>query len=136
MYELLQSTIEYTSLMTLTAVSERTKPAMKDLWQVLLHMSEGAKGELLSCEECFMFLDCLSDLLADGYPVKEIMPLAGKYMNRCPECEQEHLHALIEFYTGREAERRLSSNKASPAPPRALHARSAGPTGRAAHGGK
>lgn len=79
---------------------------MKDLWQVLLRMSDGAGQSAPTCEDCFMFLDCLSDLLADGYPVKEVMPLADRYLRQCPDCEQEHLRAMLEFYTSRPAERR------------------------------
>jgi len=75
---------------------------MRRLWQVLLHMAEGATGETLSCEECFMLLDCVSDLLADGYAVAEVMPLAGKYLSRCPQCQQEYLEELTEFISGRQ----------------------------------
>jgi hypothetical protein len=75
---------------------------MRRLWQVLLHMAEGAKGESLSCEECFMLLDCVSDLLADGYAVDEVMPLADKYLQRCPQCQQEYLQDLYELIAGQQ----------------------------------
>jgi hypothetical protein len=115
----------------LLAIHERTDPEMKDLWQVLVHMAEGARGESLSCEECFMFLDWLSDLLADGYRVKEVMPLADKYLKQCPECEQEHLRAMLEFYSGRDE--RAPAGRVASGASRALTAR---PASGAAHGSK
>ncbi len=75
---------------------------MRRLWQVLLQLAEGGRGESLSCEDCFMLLDCLSDMLAEGYAAEEVMPIADKYLGRCPGCRQEYMAELAELLDDRQ----------------------------------
>jgi hypothetical protein len=58
-------------------------------------------------------------------------PLADKYLKQCPECEQEHLRAMLEFYSGRDE--RAPAERVASGAPRALTAR---PASGAAHGSK
>jgi hypothetical protein len=73
---------------------------MDRLWQVLLRVA-AEESEELSCEDCFILLDYLSDLLAGGFPPREVLPLAQNYLKRCPDCQQEFRQALMEFVLAR-----------------------------------
>ncbi len=61
---------------------------MEYLWQVLLRAVEPGDTPL-SCEECFVLFDYLSDLLASGYDAADVLSLAEPYLRRCPDCHQE-----------------------------------------------
>ena len=67
---------------------------MLSLWQVLLHAAQAEDGESLSCQECIILLDTAADLLAEGLPSQEVMPIVRKHLNRCPACTQEYQQAL------------------------------------------
>jgi hypothetical protein len=69
---------------------------MESLWQILLRAT-GSK-EPLSCDECFVFLDYLSDLLAEGLDPRTVLPIAQKVMQRCPSCQEEYLHDMVELW--------------------------------------
>jgi hypothetical protein len=60
---------------------------MEHLWQALLR-AEG-QAESLSCEECFVIMDYLADLLAEGHRPQAIRPLAERYLQRCSGCTEE-----------------------------------------------
>jgi hypothetical protein len=60
---------------------------MEHLWQVLLRAE--ARAETLSCEECFILMDYLADLLAEGQRPEVVRPLAERYLQRCPGCTEE-----------------------------------------------
>jgi hypothetical protein len=66
---------------------------MEHLWEVLLHAT-ASQQESLSCEECFVLLDYLADLLASGYRPQAVLPLAQKYLQRCPRCDDEFRHTV------------------------------------------
>ena len=68
---------------------------MESLWQILLRAT--ASDEPLSCDDCFVFLDYLSDLLAEGMDPRAIMPIAQKALQRCPSCKEEYQHDMIEL---------------------------------------
>ena len=68
---------------------------MDGLWQILLRSVEG--DEQLSCDDCLVLMDYLTDLLASDYPSKEVLALADRYLQRCPNCEPELEHALDEL---------------------------------------
>jgi hypothetical protein len=69
---------------------------MQHLWQVLLQASEPG-AEQLSCDECFVLMDYLSDLLASGYSPGTVLPLAEKYLEHCPSCHDDYAHELEEL---------------------------------------
>jgi hypothetical protein len=68
---------------------------MDRLWQVLLRAVED-EGPL-KCEDCLVLMDYLSDLLAGGYPSKEVLALADRYLQRCPDCQTTLQEALAEL---------------------------------------
>jgi len=68
---------------------------MESLWQILLRAT--AREEPLSCDDCFVFLDYLSDLLAEGMDPRAILPIAQKVMQRCPSCQEEYQHDMLEL---------------------------------------
>jgi hypothetical protein len=65
---------------------------MEPLWQALLRAE--ATAESLSCEECFILMDYLTDLLAEGYRPQVIRPLAERYLQRCASCTEEVRHTI------------------------------------------
>jgi predicted anti-sigma-YlaC factor YlaD len=69
---------------------------MEALWQVLLHATAD-HDDPLSCEECFVLMDYLADLLSTGHPADLVLAMGEKYLQRCPECRQEHRRAIAEF---------------------------------------
>jgi hypothetical protein len=69
---------------------------MQHLWQVLLHASETG-ADPLSCEDCFVLMDYLSDLLAGGYSPRTVLPLAEKYLEHCPNCHDEFIQDMEEL---------------------------------------
>jgi hypothetical protein len=82
---------------------------MEALWQVLLHATAD-HDEPLSCEECFVLMDYLADLLSTGHPADLVLAMGEKYLKRCPECRQEHRRAMSEFLL-------IRDDEADPAPP-------------------
>jgi hypothetical protein len=70
---------------------------MKSPWQVLLHAAQVEDGEILSCEECVILLDYLSELLAGGVPPDEVRPVAHRHLAHCPACTRELEEALLEW---------------------------------------
>ena len=69
---------------------------MERLWQILLRAAEDEE-QPLSCEDCFVVMDYLASLLADGHPMSEVVPMADRYLRRCPDCQEEHRQALAEL---------------------------------------
>ena len=63
---------------------------VQPLWQVLVHVAQ-SDDEPLSCDECFVLVDYLSDLLADGLNSEHVLTLADRYLSRCPNCETEYM---------------------------------------------
>jgi len=90
---------------------------MEALWQVLLHATAD-HDEPLSCEECFVLMDYLADLLASGHPADLVLATGEKYLQRCPECRQEHRRAMAELLLtpeeGRQREAKRSPPRQSP----------------------
>ena len=68
---------------------------MESLWQILLRAT--ASDQPLSCDDCFVFLDYLSDLLAEGLAPRAILPLAEKVKQRCPSCQEEYQRDMLEL---------------------------------------
>jgi hypothetical protein len=68
---------------------------MESLWQILLRTT--ASDEPLSCDDCFVFMDYLSDLLAEGLDPRAILPIAQKVMQRCPSCQEEYVQDMVEL---------------------------------------
>ncbi|MCL7452751.1 MAG: hypothetical protein M8467_06850 [Anaerolineae bacterium] len=69
---------------------------MEDLWKVLLQATANGAPSL-SCDECYVLMDYLSDLLAGGYSPQAVLPLAEKYLEHCPDCQDEYVHDLQEL---------------------------------------
>ncbi len=68
---------------------------MESLWQILLRAT--ASQAPLSCDDCFVVLDYLSDLLAEGLDPRAILSTAQKVMQRCPSCREEYMHDMVEL---------------------------------------
>jgi hypothetical protein len=68
---------------------------MTGLWQVLLRAVEDDGP--LSCDECFVLLDQLSDMLASGYPRQEVLAIADRYLHRCPDCQADLARTIEEL---------------------------------------
>jgi hypothetical protein len=68
---------------------------MDRLWQILLRSVEDDGP--LSCDDCLVLLDYLSDLLASNYPSRELLALADRYLQRCPNCQLVLQQALDEL---------------------------------------
>jgi hypothetical protein len=68
---------------------------MTRLWQALLRAVEDDGP--LSCDECFVLIDQLSDMLASGYPRQEVMAIANKYLRRCPSCQEDLMRTVEEL---------------------------------------
>ena len=68
---------------------------MESLWQISLRAT--ASDQPLSCDDCFVFLDYLSDLLAEGLDPRAILPIAKKVTQRCPSCREEYQHDMGEL---------------------------------------
>jgi hypothetical protein len=45
-------------------------------------------------------LDYLAELLAEGHPPDWILPLAKRYLRRCPGCQAEFQAALADMHLG------------------------------------
>ena len=69
---------------------------MQHLWHVLLQASAPGAGHL-SCDDCFVLMDYLSDMLASGYSPRTVLPLAEKYLEHCPDCHDVYVHDLEEL---------------------------------------
>lgn len=76
---------------------------MDRLWQVLLR-SVADEGPI-SCDDCVVLMDYLSDLLASNYPSKEVLDLAERYLHRCSDCETAVQKALAELAVAQQANR-------------------------------
>lgn len=66
---------------------------IRPLWQVLVRAAQN-DDESLSCDECFVLMDYLSDLLADDIDSEHVLTLADRYLSRCPNCQDEFLFDL------------------------------------------
>jgi hypothetical protein len=66
---------------------------MQPLWQVLLRVAQ-SDDEPLSCDECYVLMDYLSDLLADDVNSEQVLSLADRYLARCPNCDVEYMYNL------------------------------------------
>lgn len=69
---------------------------MEPLWQVLVHATADQQ-EPLSCEECYVLMDYLADLLSSGHSPRRVLSLGERYLRRCPECREEHRRAMTEL---------------------------------------
>jgi hypothetical protein len=68
---------------------------MDGLWRVLLRAAVG--DESLSCEDCFILMDHLSELLAEGQSPEQVLPLVEKYLPRCSKCERELQQSMADL---------------------------------------
>jgi hypothetical protein len=68
---------------------------MDRLWQVLLRSVEN-EGRL-SCDDCMVLMDYLSDLLAGGFPTEEVLAVADRYLQRCTDCQTALQDILAEL---------------------------------------
>jgi hypothetical protein len=74
---------------------------MDQLWQILLRVT-GDEEVPLECEDCAVLLETLAELLADGYPTDEVLPVADKVLRRCPDCQEEYRRTLAELALARQ----------------------------------
>jgi hypothetical protein len=73
---------------------------MDQLWQILVRVA-GDKETPLACEDCAVLMETLAEMLAEGYPRDEVLPVADKYLRRCPDCQDEYRRALAELTLAR-----------------------------------
>ena len=61
--------------------------------QAVLKKMMGAVAHTLpdeiGCDECFALLDQLAELMLDGKPAADLMPLVHAHLKRCPDCKEE-----------------------------------------------
>jgi hypothetical protein len=88
---------------------------MESLWQILLRAT--ASEEPLSCDDCFVYMDYLSDLLAEGLDPRAVLPIAKKVMQRCPSCQEEYVDDMVELWAMPTA----AEGSSRSAPPAAAH---------------
>ncbi len=43
----------------------------------------------IGCDECFALLDQLAELVLEGKPAADLMPLVHAHLERCPDCKEE-----------------------------------------------
>jgi len=53
------------------------------------------RDEEIGCEECFEQVDRFAELVLDGKPAAEAMPLVQDHLNKCADCREE-FEALLE----------------------------------------
>ena len=67
--------------------------------QALLKKMMGAVARTLpdeiGCDECFALSDQLAELMLEGKPAAELMPLVHAHLERCPDCREE-FEALLD----------------------------------------
>ena len=78
---------------------------MDQLWQILVRVA-GDKESPLACDDCAVLMETLAEMLADGYPQDEVLPVADKYLRRCPDCQDEYRRALAELALARQRQER------------------------------
>lgn len=75
---------------------------IQPLWQVLVHATQD--DEPLSCDQCYVLMDYLADLLVEGVSSEEVLALADRYLGRCPDCKIEYMYNLNRLTLGTEIE--------------------------------
>ena len=67
--------------------------------QAVLKKMVGALARTLpdeiGCDECFALSDQLAELVLQGKPAADLMPLVHAHLERCPDCREE-FEALLE----------------------------------------
>jgi hypothetical protein len=58
---------------------------MQPLWQVLVQAAQDDAP--LSCDECYVLMDYLADLLAEGIHSSQVLSLADRYVASCRDCD-------------------------------------------------
>ncbi len=49
----------------------------------------------IGCDECFALLDQFAELVLDGKPAADLMPLVHAHLERCPDCKEEFEALLV-----------------------------------------
>jgi hypothetical protein len=81
---------------------------MDQLWQILVRVA-GEQESPLACEDCAVLMETLAEMLADGYPRDEVLPVADKYLRRCLDCQDEYRRALAELALARRRQERTGT---------------------------
>lgn len=73
---------------------------VRPLWQVLVHATQD--DEPLSCDECYVLVDYLADLLAEGIHSKQVVSLADRYLDGCRDCDAGFVYKVNHAARGTE----------------------------------
>jgi len=69
----------------------------------MVRMVLATREEEIGCEECFEQVDRFAELVLDGKPAAEAMPLVQDHLEKCPDCREE-FEALLEALRAVEGE--------------------------------
>jgi len=64
-------------------------------WKKVTQMIAGTRSTELGCADCYAKLDRFAELMREGKPADEIMPLVQDHLDRCDSCREEY-EALLE----------------------------------------
>jgi len=73
------------------------------LWQVLLTLTSNGLAGLLTCEECFTFLEFVLELAStnvanpDDIRLENLAQAIRKHEQHCPHCQEHHQQRLQEW---------------------------------------
>jgi len=73
------------------------------LWQVLLKLTANDLTGLLTCDECFTFLEFLFELASpnvanrDDIRLENLAQAIRKHEQHCPHCQEHHRQRLQEW---------------------------------------
>ncbi|HET7090799.1 MAG TPA: hypothetical protein VFL17_19375 [Anaerolineae bacterium] len=64
---------------------------MRPLWQILTRAASRASPNcVLACDECFVALEYLAELLDADVDPKDLWHAAQRHLARCPDCREHH----------------------------------------------
>lgn len=69
---------------------------MRPLWQILARAAH-SPSTTLTCDECFVALEYLADMIDAGADPRVVWQAAQRHLTRCPECREHHLQRIREL---------------------------------------
>lgn len=74
-------------------MSNHTRP----FWQILIVAAQHGAQVPLNCDECFLILEHLAEIAAQGADERYLLEAVRRHVERCPECRRHHLARLKEL---------------------------------------
>ncbi len=68
----------------------------------ILHALDGTRDDEIGCQDCYEQLDKFVEMLLDGKPAEEAMPLVQHHLKMCGCCQEEY-EALLEVIKAAQA---------------------------------